>query len=1160
MILAILLSVIIIALIIVILVSQSSKKKLNADYLLSKAELNSKSGKIEELSNKLEKEKNRFEKESKELESTRADLSEAKALISKHQKEINRLNEERDKVLERLKAEKENGILNVEAEREKGNEKIAALTKAADATQQRLQDQIKLLETTNQSLKKHISSNEATIKAQLLDQKTIQEQLDTSNKENGRLSELITSKECTINKLQENINLLEENNHQLQKNNEQLQENISQLEEDKNQLKENNCQIQNDCNRLQESIHQQNEAIGQLQSKELELQKKIETLTKENQAKEGSISVLNQELNDANAKAAEKDHLLEQVNTELAASQDLTAHLNSVIDELKLLNTDLKAQIDEAPDADELERTIEQLQQANEALSQTKNELENLNSLFETRGETIIKLQHALDKAWNEIARLNEEIEALKEQIKLLTEDEEVVNDDDLEEDENNSDHEENNEEPNKEEEDLTPHKGNIFQNGHSPSNQQDESNGSDDDDLPIIENDKGEVQRTILGVNDLESANPEAFISAEEFFNREPSEIALKSRYLAEANKMGRDAFVCACCKHRVKISKRDYGTHEILFFAHCEKNVDCAWRKEASDSMGISTSDEELDENALARFRTIKSLFVKSLCSQESYEKGIYGVEEDAIIHSDYSFMHWRKAPIHAYYNDKEIVFEFYTRHTLLNKITDRDLFYRLNNQHVIWIFGADQESGYDYIKKHVPQNIMFTNHRNAFIVDHESIAACETRQELVLKCNYLDSSDRWHYRKDTTSSNGILITLDQLQFDEELGKLYYYDANQEYFALHPRSEANYLNSIRKKEDIIRDLMAKYVKEKVETHLGSSPTTDIVKTNRPANNPSRSIDPSKPIIKHIPGKDNRYYYFLNGKCGVVDEDSNFIIPCEYSQINLWSKDKYRVQKIDLWGIFDVKKGLVLDTCYRSIGNLVDDKALVDAGKEQFFINRDCKRFVDEKYQLHNGWIKYRCGKKWGIVDANRVEIVKCEYDEIGSFRGRLIGFINGSFQKLTQRFNYKIKMQCRCIKNKNGHAIFSINGVQLYGVEKKICKDGAVYSDKCICNILYQSGQIFVNNLTPKNVDKQFNTITNEDNDFDVGNTYVGRIIRTRKNGNRTLYIVKLDNEKQSYFTSGTIRTAGQNPNNFTIGTEVSLTKIGYDKDYDKTLWKLN
>ena len=693
------------------------------------------------------------------------------------------------------------------------------------------------------------------------------------------------------------------------------------------------------------------------------------------------------------------------------------------------------------------------------------------------------------------------------------------------------------------------PGKGGFFD--FIPTVQEDDEN----EDLPSIDKKTGKVKRSILQVIDIEQ-EPPITIDSDEFFNEEPEKIARVARMLAEADETGREAYLCACCENPVKIAKRDYGYREVLFFSHCQRDIECEWKQDhrvikKTPKTGLSSgSGTSIDIKA--KRRMIKDLIVRSLQSEESKAKGVKDVEEEKRIKSNYRFMRYRIAGIYARYKERNLIFELQTRDVLMNTVVNKDIFYRLHDHHVIWIFGADEGTGYDYINKHVNVNTMYANRRNVFIIDKEAIDACEERHELVLKCNYLDPDNKWHYRNETTGNNGILITLDDLLYDEEMCKPYFFDANIEYFKLHPDAETNYIESIVTREKLLKDMEDTYNGRLAERRKKTTkPKDNTPPPSKPVSDPI-SDSGLKPEITET-GFNNRYYYFLNGKYGIVDGDNNFIIPCKYDDIECWTLGKYRVLVIDQWGVVDDNNNTVVEIKYRSIGDLNNGKALVETSLESYYIDDNGIRLPDEAIKIHKGWVKFRFGNQWGIMDEKKNVIVECVYDEIGSFRRRLIGIRNGSFQKLIPRYEYRLKMHCKCTDNIGNRAVYDMNGLLLKETSMKEQTKGKIYKKKVISNISFNTNTIYINNVSAKKENEKFEHVDN-DYDFTMGEVLTGVIL---KKVMKKIFIQFKDG-RLTYITRTTIEKAGKQLADYGKGKEITLQKIGYDSDFERTEWK--
>jgi len=444
------------------------------------------------------------------------------------------------------------------------------------------------------------------------------------------------------------------------------------------------------------------------------------------------------------------------------------------------------------------------------------------------------------------------------------------------------------------------------------------------------------------------------------------------------------------------------------------------------------------------------------------------------------------------------------------------------------------------------------MFANRRNVFIMDKEAMDACEERHELALKCNYLDPDNKWHYRSETTSSNGILITLDELQFDEDMCKPYYFDANTEYFRLNPEAERLYEESIVTRDKLLQDLEATYEGRMAERRRKRARTPGGATGAEPNHTPAPPAEPEPEITPTE--YDNRFLYYDNGKYGIVDGENHFIIPCDYDGIECWTSGKYRVLKIDRWGVVDEDGNTILDIKYVSIGDIERGKALVQTASESYYIDENGKRLADETIKLQNGWTKFRFGAKWGIMDENKNVIVEPVYDEIGSFRRRLIGIRNGGFQKLVPRFEYRLKMHCTCTDNTGNRAVYDMKGLVLIEQNRRMMTIGRVYKDKIISNISFNKNAIYVNSISPHKENVMFEHVDN-DYDFAMGETLTGTVV---KRVLKKVYIRFADG-RMTYTMKSTLEMAGKQPADYGRGKVITLQKTGYDSDYERTVWKM-
>ena len=856
-----------------------------------------------------------------------------------------------------------------------------------------------------------------------------------------------------------------------------------------------------------------------------ELERELDSLRESERLKASEITGFMSSLSDKDATIEQKDKIIKELETKIQNFPDVS--------KLK----------------EENELYIEKLQKATAELDEKEKALKEANQLASSRGEKIGNLQEELRKANGEIEDLKRQILALKEDIEKLRQNiKKVTGSTAPPEPPVIPDGDDGPDGP------TAPPVSPVIPDGDDGPDGPTASPvppGGDDDgyvDFPTIDKKTGKVKRSILRVVDIEH-EPPITIDSDEFFNGDPESIERVTRMLAEASATGREAYLCECCRNPVKIAKRDFGSHEVLFFSHCRRDIECEWKQEQSVAKTPPPVGGNPPIDDRSKRRAVKELIVRSLQSDVSKAKGVEDVEESKIIRSKYKFMRYRRAGIFARYRERNLVFELLTKDVLMNNVVNKDIFCRLHDHHVIWIFGADENTKYDYVIKHVNMNTMYANRRNVFIIDKEAIDACEERQELVLKCNYLDPDNKWHYRNETTGNNGMLITLDDLQFDDEMCKPYFFDANKEYFMINPDKEAEYNDSIIDREKLLKDMQDTYEGRLAEIRK---------KKNGTKTQPEKELEPEPGLDSDTEISDTefagRYFYYHNGKYGIVDENDNFIIPCKYDDIECWTLGKYLVKVIDQWGVIDESQNIVVDIKYLSIQDLNNGKALAKTSTESYYIDENGNRLPDEIIKLHNGWTKFRFGTKWGILGENKNVIVEPVYDEIGSFRCRLIGVRNGSFQKLVPRYEYRLKMHCKCTDNVGNRAVYDMNGLLLKETSLKLQTIGKVFNNKVISNITFKTNTIYINDVSPKKENEKFPHVDN-DYDFTMGEILTGVIMKkvVKK------IFVQFRDGRLSYFNKTLLERAGKQLSDYGMGKEITLQKVGFDSDFERTEWKL-
>ena len=399
-------------------------------------------------------------------------------------------------------------------------------------------------------------------------------------------------------------------------------------------------------------------------------------------------------------------------------------------------------------------------------------------------------------------------------------------------------------------------------------------------------------VKRSILEIFDTKEGD---IIESESFFKRPEHELIRWRRIFEESILTGEHRFICTNCRQDVKISGRKYERGQVAFFSHLHDSDYC----EIKTTTGLSKEQIEARKYGLVaesdRHKRLKKLIHNALDGYASRRKGVTDVVEEKRVNSNLPYMNWRKPDVMARYNNLNIVFELQLSTTFISVVVQRDIFYRLNDYFIIWVFNFDDNQKYVDLTNLMCKDIYYANKRNVFIFDVEAQQASEEREELVLKCNWLDTDNTWHYSPTKGNGNGILITLDELNYDTETAKPYYFDAETPYYEIHPEVKERILKEERSKQQMIEDLQARASREAEEAIVKRDYALKLMLENDGHVSPFK--DGNKYGFKYnnvvlVPAKYSSYSEFgnngmykvsFNRHHGLVDKYGNELFACDY-------------------------------------------------------------------------------------------------------------------------------------------------------------------------------------------------------------------------------------------------------------------------------------
>lgn len=432
------------------------------------------------------------------------------------------------------------------------------------------------------------------------------------------------------------------------------------------------------------------------------------------------------------------------------------------------------------------------------------------------------------------------------------------------------------------------------------------------DDSLPYFYDDSL-VPADKLSIPEVYDVKEEKTINSRDFFSQNENELILWRRNLQEEYLMGHVRFICPECKQPVKINGHKLARGRVCYFAHFKDSDDCQYKT------GTHRTKEEIERLKYSlvqesdRHKRLKSAIASALKGEQSKSMGVENVECEKRINSDIPYLNWRRPDIYAEYKGRKYVFELQLSTTFVSVVVDRDIFYRLNDYSIIWIFNFEDNTEYVNLHNLMCKDIYYANKRNVFIFDADAEERSKEKGELVLKCRWLDENGQW--------SDDQYVTLDMLQYDEENCKPFVVDADKAYLKKYPEYVERRKQLEHSREYLLRRLMEcqkheeELEKRKIEerTNLQLEILNDNKSVTRFRSGTKYGYQYEGTII--LPAKytsaedfhDNKYAQVgFNRKVGLVRRDGKEVVPIEYKTVKV-VEEEYGLllglyKKIHLW------------------------------------------------------------------------------------------------------------------------------------------------------------------------------------------------------------------------------------------------------------------
>ncbi len=271
--------------------------------------------------------------------------------------------------------------------------------------------------------------------------------------------------------------------------------------------------------------------------------------------------------------------------------------------------------------------------------------------------------------------------------------------------------------------------------------------------------------------------------VSAYIFFKKPLDEITEHRSELQKAIQGYREPlYVCYYCKQLIRIRGGNFNSgkskKDSFHFAHLKDSAAChiktnhVYTREEVDRIKYNGAKES------ALHIHLKEQIAAYLNKNRLFKKGVSSVEIEKVVKSKLIEKEWRKPDINASFQDKRVAIELQLSTTWLSVITGRQHFYQEEGSYIPWVF--HKFSLDDDVRKLTYNDVIFTNHHNAYVFDEECSRKSDLENDLVLKCYYkkyyrqgLEIMDTWEM---------TYVTLSDLTFDTVSYKVYFHDAKKE------------------------------------------------------------------------------------------------------------------------------------------------------------------------------------------------------------------------------------------------------------------------------------------------------------------------------------------------------------------------------------------
>lgn len=525
---------------------------------------------------------------------------------------------------------------------------------------------------------------------------------------------------------------------------------------------------------------------------------------------------------------------------------------------------------------------------------------------------------------------------------------------------------------------------------------------------------------RTIEEVIDVDSGE---FILADEFFSQDDSSIINARNVLQLSIKSDMPKYKCPYCDQKVNICGRRVFSKSktVYFFSHFKDSDNCPIKTGTGLTIKeiLAKKYKGYEESKL--HYDLKHFIAESLQDYKSKEKGFHNTVVEKTFQNKNVSDEWRRPDVTSQFNEKGLVFELQLSTTFLSVVLDREVFYKLHNTYIIWVFVFfDLRENW---QKLMEKDIYYSHKRNVFVLDEDAKQLSLDRRELILKCywqtpliNENKVEIKWHMK---------LVSMNELTFSESNYEVFYYNSDNDFFNISNPKEQELIFAWEKAKKIRWERIIERINArakncipeiKIRKKKGLYGVTDLTGNiiipfefdliQKFVNGKAKALKESfgwgylsetgEQIIPFI-------YYgiddFVNGKAkaqvwktkrwGYISENGEEIIPCIYLNLENFVNGRAKATKsYEKWGYISEIGEEIIPFKYSQLGDFITGKARVEQYGLVGYISESGEEVIPLKYSFLQGFYLggaiAKLGVNWGVISESGEEIIPFIYQEI--------------------------------------------------------------------------------------------------------------------------------------------------------------------------------